>query len=105
MQAEGLKLAVYKNLSRIFIHVKAKPGSKKQGVSQITESEVAICIRSPPVEGKANAALLEYFADIFNLSKSDVRLEKGGLSKNKLISIADIYTEEEVYIILNENLL
>jgi uncharacterized protein (TIGR00251 family) len=105
MQAEGLKLAVYKNLSRIFIHVKAKPGSKKQGVSQITESEIAICIRSPPVEGKANAALIEYFADIFNLSKSDVGLEKGGLSKNKLISIADIYTEEEVYNILNENLL
>jgi uncharacterized protein (TIGR00251 family) len=105
MQAEGIKLVVYKNLSRIFIHVKAKPGSKNQGVSQITESEVAVCIRSSPVEGKANAALIEYFADIFNLSKSDVRLEKGGLSKNKLISIADIYTEEEVYNILNENFL
>jgi|LauGreDrversion4_2_1035121.scaffolds.fasta_scaffold695085_1 uncharacterized protein (TIGR00251 family) len=105
MQAEGLKQAVYKNLSRIFIHVKAKPGSKKQGISQISESEVAVCIRSPPVEGKANTALIEYFAEIFNLPKSDVRLEKGGLSKNKLVSIADVYTEEDVLNILNENLL
>ena len=105
MRAEGIKQAVYKNLSRIFIYVKAKPGSKKEGISSISESEISVSIRSPPVDGKANTALIEYFADIFNLSKSDIIIEKGGTSKNKLISITDVYTEQEVMKILYENLL
>lgn len=97
--------SIYKKFSRIFLILRAKPGSKRQGISSITEEEISVCIRAPPVDGKANSALVEYFSEIFNISKSDVILEKGGTNKNKLISIVDVHTEEEVLKILNDNLL
>jgi uncharacterized protein (TIGR00251 family) len=97
--------SIYKNLSRIYLIIRAKPGSKKQGISSINEDEIYVSIKAPPVDGKANSALIEYFSDIFDISKSEVTLEKGGTNKHKLISIADIYTEEEVLQILNDNLL
>lgn len=105
MQNQNVRQAVYSNLSRIFIWVKAKPGSKKKGISSISDTEISVSIQSPPVDGKANSALIEYFAEIFNLSKSDVIIEKGGTSKNKLISISNVYSESEVYGILNQNLI
>jgi uncharacterized protein (TIGR00251 family) len=97
--------SIYKNLSRIYLVVKAKPGNKRQGVSNISDEAVQVCINAPPVDGKANAALVAYFSDIFDLPKSEVVLEKGGTNKHKLISIADCFSEEEVLNILNENLL
>jgi uncharacterized protein len=97
--------SIYKKFSRIFLIVRAKPGSKRQGISSIGEEEISVCIRAPPVDGKANSALIEYFSDVFNISKSDVVLEKGGTNKNKLISIVDIYSEDEVLKLLNDNLL
>ncbi len=104
MQAEVGK-CFYKHMSRIYLCVKAKPASKKEGISAITESEISVCVKSPPVDGKANTALVKYFAEIFDVSKSDVRLERGGTSKSKLISIVDVYSNEDVLRILNENLL
>ena len=97
--------SIFKNLGRLYLVIRAKPGSKKQGINSITEDEISVCIKAPPVDGKANAALIEYLADIFDLSKSDVILEKGGSNKNKLVSLTDCYTEEEVIKILNDNLL
>lgn len=96
---------VYKNLNRIFMNVRAKPGSKKEGIQSIGENEIYVCLKAPPVDGKANANLIKYFSEIFKISKSDVVLEKGGLNKNKLVSIVDIYSLEEVNNILNDNLI
>lgn len=96
---------IYKNISRIYLIVKAKPGSKREGVSAINEEAIGISINAPPIDGKANTALISYIADIFDLPKSEVILEKGGTNKNKLISISDCFTEEQVYKILNENLI
>src|SRR4051812_23896421 len=105
MQSTIIPKCIYKKISRIFLIVKAKPGSKKQGISVISDEVININIKSPPVDGKANIELICYLADIFDLSKSDVTLEKGGSNKNKIISISDVYSEEEVLNILNENLL
>jgi uncharacterized protein (TIGR00251 family) len=105
VNSPAIPKCIYKSLSRIFLIVRAKPGSKKEGIRSIDDEEVNVCIRAQPVDGKANVGLIEYFSDIFDISKSDVVLEKGSSNKHKLISIADVYSEEEVYKILNENLL
>lgn len=97
--------AVYRHLTRTYIVIKAKPGSKKEGIFSIEKEHVVVCIKAPPVEGKANAALVEFFSEIFHVSKSDVCLEKGGTSRTKLISVSDCFTVEEILKILNDNLL
>jgi uncharacterized protein (TIGR00251 family) len=96
---------IYKHLlgSKIFINIKTKPGSKREGISSINDDEICVNIRAPPVEGKANSAIIKYFSDIFDLSKSSIAIEKGETNKNKIISVDGSYTEEEVFNILKEN--
>jgi uncharacterized protein (TIGR00251 family) len=96
---------IYKKFSRIYFIIKAKPGSKRVGISSISEEQICVCLNAPAVEGKANLVLINYLSEIFDVSKSDVILEKGNTNKNKLISISDIFTEEEIIKILNKNLL
>jgi uncharacterized protein (TIGR00251 family) len=105
MQNTNIPKCICKKLSKIFLTVRAKPGSKKEGIVSVDEEEIVISIKAQPVDGKANTAIISYLSDIFDLSKSDISLEKGGTSKNKLISMTDCYTEDEVLNILKENLL
>lgn len=46
-------------------------------------------IAALPVEGRANEAIRRFLADSLGLSKSQVRLEKGGTSRIKTFIIPD----------------
>ena len=97
---------IYRNVgSKVFIILKSKPGSKQEGISSITEDEICLCVKAPPIEGKANSAIMKYFAEIFDISQSNIVIEKGETNKNKVISVDGSYTEEEVYEILNKNMI
>jgi len=98
---------IYRHLfgSKIFINIKTKPGSKREGISFITDDEICVNIKAPPVEGKANLAIIKYFSDVFDLSKSSIAIEKGETNKNKIISVGCAYTEEEIFNMLKENMI
>ena len=46
-----------------------------------------IRLTAPPVDGKANAKLLAFLADVFAVSKSQVSLESGQQSRQKRVRI------------------
>jgi len=48
-----------------------------------------IRLKAPPVEGKANQALVKFIAKQLSLSKSAVLLEKGQTSRFKTLSLPD----------------
>ncbi|KAL4837381.1 hypothetical protein H8958_021858 [Nasalis larvatus] len=62
----------------ITIHV--KPGSKQNAVTDLTAEAVNVAIAAPPSEGEANAELCRYLSKVLELRKSDVVLDKVGLS-------------------------
>ena len=64
--------------------VEAKPGSKKEGI-EILDGKMIIKTRARPVEGEANAAIIEVVAKVFGVSKSCVEIIRGDKSKSKRI--------------------
>ena len=88
---------------KITLTVRAKPGAKKEGVSYIDDDSVEIAVHAQAQNNKANLAIINYLADIFDVSKSCVKLEVGGTSRNKVISISKDITVEEAYEILKDN--
>jgi len=68
------------------IRVRAIPKSRKNKVEKFGEG-YKVRLTAPPVEGKANRALIEALANHFNLKKSQVRIAKGGKSKDKLVRL------------------
>lgn len=51
------------------------------------DGTLKIRLQAPPVEGKANIALLRFLADRLQVPKSAVRLTHGRASRRKLVEI------------------
>ncbi len=69
------------------IFVKVKPNAKVEKIEKIDETHFSVSVKAPPVEGKANKAVVELIANYFNVTKSRVRIISGFSSKNKVIEI------------------
>ncbi|XP_075933678.1 UPF0235 protein C15orf40 homolog isoform X4 [Anarhichas minor] len=78
----------------IVVHV--KPGSKHSGVTEVSSEAVGVAIAAPPMDGEANAELLRYLAEVLDLKKSRVSLDKGSRSRDKLIKVDSSLSPEEV---------
>ncbi|XP_062945836.1 UPF0235 protein C15orf40 homolog [Cynocephalus volans] len=80
----------------VVIAIHAKPGSKQNAVTDLTTEAVNVAIAAPPLEGEANAELCRYLSKVLELKKSDVVLDKGGKSREKVVKLLASATPEEV---------
>jgi len=71
------------------IQIKVKPNSRVSLLEQRDDGTWLACIKSPPVDGKANEELLALVAKHFDCRKSDVSIKTGGSSRVKLVRIED----------------
>ncbi|CAL1688047.1 unnamed protein product [Lasius platythorax] len=78
----------------VVIKIQAKPGAKCNNVTDISDEAVGIAISAPPMEGEANAELVKYLASIFELRKSDVSLDRGSRSRQKVVIVSGITTDQ-----------
>ncbi|XP_011374411.1 UPF0235 protein C15orf40 homolog [Pteropus vampyrus] len=80
----------------VTIAIHAKPGSKQNAITDVTAEAVSVAIAAPPSEGEANAELCRYLSKVLELRKSDVVLDKGGKSREKVVKLLVSTTPEEI---------
>nr|XP_025748749.1 UPF0235 protein C15orf40 homolog [Callorhinus ursinus] len=80
----------------VTIAIRAKPGSKRNAVTDVTVEAVSVAIAAAPSEGEANAELCRYLSKVLELRKSDVVLDKGGKSREKVVKLLVSTTGEEI---------
>ncbi|XP_008296340.1 UPF0235 protein C15orf40 homolog [Stegastes partitus] len=80
----------------VTITVHAKPGSKHSGITGVSAESVGVAIAAPPTDGEANAELIRYLAEVLDLKKSHISLDKGSRSRDKLIKVDSALSPEEV---------
>lgn len=66
------------------------PGSKKTSLAGLHDGRLKIKVSSPPVDGKANAEIIEFFAELFSIPKRNVEIVKGELSRTKTVAISGV---------------
>ena len=71
------------------ITIIAHPNSKHPRVEKDLTGTVHVYVNAPPLEGKANRAVIEALADFFGVKKSMVTLIRGEKSKNKTFDVPD----------------
>lgn len=71
-------------LLKLHIH----PGAKRSKVNGVFNNALKIDLQAPPVDGKANAALLKFLAGELKLSKSAIELKSGECSRDKVVRIS-----------------
>ncbi|XP_037937608.1 UPF0235 protein C15orf40 homolog [Teleopsis dalmanni] len=72
----------------VCLRILAKPGAKQNGITDISSEGVGVQIAAPPTEGEANAELVKFLSKLLGLRKSDVSLDKGSRSRNKIVMIS-----------------
>ncbi|XP_056307576.1 UPF0235 protein C15orf40 homolog [Danio aesculapii] len=80
----------------ITIAIHAKPGAKQNAVTDVSEEAVGVAIAAPPTDGEANAELLRYLSKVLQLKKSEVSLDKGSKSREKVIRVTADVSQEEI---------
>lgn len=69
------------------INVYVQPRASKTAVVGMHDGCVKIRLAAPPVDGAANAALVEFVADQLGVAKSRVRLMAGLTSRRKTVEV------------------
>jgi hypothetical protein len=73
--------------SGVTIHVHAQPGAKHTEVVGLYGDCVKVRLASPPVDGKANACLIEFLADRLKVKRSQVTITRGLNSRRKTVLV------------------
>jgi uncharacterized protein len=70
----------------MIVEVHVITNAKKREI-RLEGPNLKVKITSVPQDGKANAELIEFLADFFNVRKSEVKIVRGEKEKKKLISL------------------
>jgi uncharacterized protein (TIGR00251 family) len=71
------------------LEVKVKPGARVDELTALADGTWQARVKAPPVDGKANAAVIELIAAHFGLRKAQVTLKSGASSRRKLFLVDD----------------
>ena len=74
-------------MSALFIEVKVKPNAGTSSLQQQETGGWVAQLRSPPVDGKANAELIALVAKHFECRRSAVSIKSGASGRTKLVRI------------------
>jgi uncharacterized protein len=78
----------------VTLAVRAQPGAKKTAIGGIygegQAAQLKIAVHAPPIEGRANTALIEFLAEFFALPKSGVAIVSGESSRSKVFLLRGI---------------
>ena len=84
------------------IACRVQPRASKQGIRGMHGNAVKVSLNTPPVDGKANAALCALLADLLDLSKSSVSLHSGQTSRDKVVEVCGISPAQALPILQQE---
>ena len=65
--------------------VRLYPRSKKEAINGLQDDALKIWVKAPPVDGKANAALIKLLSKHLGVSKSSISVVAGHTSRTKII--------------------
>jgi uncharacterized protein (TIGR00251 family) len=67
------------------LHV--QPGAKRNEIVGLHSDALKVKLAAPPIEGRANEALLKFIAELFDVPLRNTQLLKGGQSRHKVVEI------------------
>lgn len=74
--------------------LKLHPRAKKNAITGVVGDALKLAVTAPPIEGRANAACVEFFANLFVVPRSSITIASGETSRRKVILVAGLSGDE-----------
>jgi len=80
--------------SGVTFAVKVHPRARKNAITGELGNSLKLSLTSPPVEGRANEACVEFFANLLKVPRSSVTIASGQTSRQKVIRVSGLSADE-----------
>ena len=87
-------VAIHEGSEGVSFAVKVHPRAKKNAITGEIGDALKLSLTTPPIDGRANEACIEFFAKLLKVPRSSVTIASGLTSRNKVIRVAGISAEE-----------
>jgi uncharacterized protein len=74
--------------------IKVQPRAKKNGITGELGDALKVVLSAPPVDGRANEACIEFFANLLKVPGSSITIASGARGRRKVIRVAGLSAEE-----------
>ena len=85
----------------VTFRVKVQPGASKNEIVGVQQHALRVRISAPPVQGKANKALIQFLAKQLTLKRNQVEITSGHTTRNKTIHVIGEGTEKKLQNIID----
>jgi uncharacterized protein (TIGR00251 family) len=90
------KIDCFTNTKRtgLAITVYVQPRASNNRIAGLHGKALKVYVTAPPVEDKANTAVIHLFADLFRVPRSAVSIKSGKQARNKKVFIKNLALEQ-----------
>jgi uncharacterized protein (TIGR00251 family) len=74
-------------VTKLVLQLHVQPGAKRSEFAGMHGERMKVRLAAPPVEGKANEALIEFLAGHYDVPRKNVTIEAGLHSRQKRVAI------------------
>jgi uncharacterized protein (TIGR00251 family) len=89
-----VSLALTGSRDGVLISVRVKTRARANGIEGARDGVLIIAVKAPPVEGAANAAVLEVLAKALRCAKSTLSIARGTKSRDKIVCVTQLGEDE-----------
>jgi uncharacterized protein len=83
-------IPVRQSATGVAFEIKVHPRARKNAITGILGGALKLALAAPPVQGRANQAVIEFFAEFFEIPRSSVTIASGTASRKKRVHILGI---------------
>ena len=73
---------------RYSLSLHVQPGARKSAIAGLHGDALKIKVAAPAVDNQANAALIDFLSEMFDVSKSAITIRRGATSRRKVVEIS-----------------
>ena len=70
--------------------IRVHPRAKKNAITGVLGDAIKLSLTTPPVDGRANDACIEFFAKILKVPRSSITIASGAGGRNKVIRVTAV---------------
>lgn len=83
-------ISIHETGKGITFAIKVHPRARRNAITGTIGEALKVTLTAPPVDGKANQAVIQFFAELFAIPRSSVTIASGETSRNKVVRVSGI---------------
>ena len=87
-------MSIYKNNPGVRLAIKVTPNAGRNEITGLKDGFLQVRVTAAPEKGKANKAVMDLLAEKWGLRKSSITIIKGETSRNKIVLINGLNSED-----------